>query len=276
MPMNSNNTKNGLFEHRVAAITGAGSGIGQQLAMQLAAEGCHLALADISEEGLQKTLQRLEGLDVKISTHIVDVADRTSVEQYAEAATKEHGGVNFLFNNAGVALGARIDAASYDDMHWLMNINYWGVVHGCTAFLPFLKQQQVAHIVNVSSVFGLFTAPYNGTYSASKFAVNGFTDALAQELSNTPVGVSCAFPAGIKTAIAENARMIDDPAANRSGKDLQHTIEKMFWTSAGQAAAEIIQGVRLQKQRILVGKGARWMDLARRLLPVNYTRLFKL
>ncbi|ARN75188.1 SDR family NAD(P)-dependent oxidoreductase [Oceanicoccus sagamiensis] len=271
-----NKTKNGLFDQRVAAITGAGSGIGQQLALQLATEGCHLALADISQDGLNTTLEQLKGLDVRITTHTVDVADQAQIEQFAATVASEHGGVNFLFNNAGVALGGRIDSVSDEDMHWLMNINYWGVVYGCRAFLPLLKQQQVAHIVNVSSVFGLFTAPYNGIYSASKFAVNGFTDALAQELRKSPVNVSCAFPAGIKTAIAKSARMIADTDANRSEKDLQRTIEKMFWTTAAEAATEIIDGVNRNKQRILVGKGAFWMDLARRILPVNYTRLFKL
>ena len=141
---------------------------------------------------------------------------------------------------------------------------------------PLLKQQKMAHIVNVSSVFGLFTTPYNGIYSASKFAVNGFTDALAQELRKTHINVSCAFPAGIKTDIAKSARIVADLDNNRSAKDLQTTIEKLFWTSAEQAAAEILKGVTKNKQRILVGKGATLMDIIRRLLPVNYSLFLKI
>jgi short-subunit dehydrogenase len=278
---NTTGFKDPIFKDKVAVITGAGSGIGQQLAIQLSAKGCHLALADISQAGLDKTQQLLsddadEKSAVKISIHIVDVADQAQMESFAATIATEHGAANYLFNNAGVALGARIDAVSYDDMHWLMNINYWGVVHGCTAFIPLLKQQKMAHIVNVSSVFGLFTTPYNGIYSASKFAVNGFTDALAQELRKTHINVSCAFPAGIKTDIAKSARIVADLDNNRSAKDLQTTIEKLFWTSAEQAAAEILKGVTKNKQRILVGKGATLMDIIRRLLPVNYSRFLKI
>ena len=290
---NTSSFKDARFKNKLAVITGAGSGIGQQLAIQLAAKGCHLALADISQAGLDKTQQLLaevlsndldddldDDLDiksaVKISIHIVDVADQAQMESFAATIATEYGAANYLFNNAGVALGARIDAVSYADMHWLMNINYWGVVHGCTAFMPLLKQQEVAHIINVSSVFGLFTTPYNGIYSASKFAVNSFTDALAQELRETHINVSCAFPAGIKTDIAKSARILADPDNNRSAKDLQTTIEKLFWTSAEQAAKEILTGVTKNKQRILVGKGATVMDIIRRLFPVNYSRFLKI
>jgi short-subunit dehydrogenase len=253
--------KDSIFNNKVAVIAGAvaGSGIGQQLAIQLSAKSCHLALADISQAGLDKTQQFLsddvdEKSAVKISVHIVDVADQAQTESFAATIATEHGAANYLFNNAGAALGTRIDAVSYDDMHWLMNINYWGVVHGCTAFIPLLKQQKMTHIVNVSSVFGLLTTPYNGIYSASQFAVNGFTDALAQELRETHINVSCAFPAGIKTDIAKSARIVADLDNNRSAKDLQTTIEKLFWTSAKQAAAEILKGVTKNKQRILVGR----------------------
>lgn len=273
--------KNATLQKRVAVITGAGSGIGKELAMQLAEEGCDLALADISQPGLDNIQRELrdvlvDGCPIKTTCHVVDVADLKQMQLFAEAVAKEHGGVNYVFNNAGVALGARIDAANYEDMHWIMNINYWGVVHGCTVFLPLLKQQETAHIINVSSVFGLFTAPYNGIYSASKFAVNAFTDALAQELKGTSVNVSCAFPAGIKTDIAKSARIIDDPANNQSAEELEQTIEKLFWTSASQAASEILRGTAKQKQRILVGKGATLMDIVRRLFPVGYARILKL
>ena len=266
------------FKGKVAAVTGAGSGIGQQLALQLAEQGCHLALADVSEKGLQQTeaLIRQAGSAVKVSCHSVDVSDREQVEAFADAVVSEHGAVHMLINNAGVALGARVEDASYEDMHWLMNINYWGVVHGCKAFIPHLRQQSQAIIVNVSSVFGLFSAPMNGVYSASKFAVRGFTDALAQELADSSISVSCAFPAGIKTAIAQSARMQVNASSEETEEQFKGAMEKMFWTTAEQAAAQIIKGARRGRSRILVGKGSGVMDLLVRLLPTNYRRLISL
>ncbi len=216
------------------------------------------------------------GRSPQATYHVVDVSDLEQMQVFAEEVSKRHGGVNYLFNNAGVALRARIDTASYKDIHCVMNINYWGVVHGCTAFLPLLQQHESAHIVNLSSLVGLFTAPYKFFYSASKFAVNALTGTLAQELKDTSVSVSSAFPAGVKTDIAKSARIIDDSENGRTAEELETTIEKLFWISAREAAAEILRGTSKKRQRILVGKGSSMMDIVRRIFPVGYPRILKL
>lgn len=263
---------------KVAVVTGAGSGIGRSLAQQLAAAGCHLALADINDKALEQTHLTIESAGAKsatltISLHNIDVSNRQQVEDFSQAVADQHGKVNLLFNNAGVALGAAVADASYDDMHWLMNINFWGVVHCCKAFLPLLKQSGDAHIVNISSVFGLMAVPTQSIYNASKFAVRGFTDALRQELLAQGVGVSTAFPAGIKTSIAQNARLSMGAENEQSMMKRKQDIEKLFLTTADQAAIEILAGVKKAKPRILVGRGSSVIDFATRLTPVHAGKL---
>ena len=207
------------FSGRVAAITGAGSGIGRALARELARRGAHLALSDVDETGLAETVALCEGNGVKVTSHRVDVADRAAVFAWADQVATEHGKVNLVFNNAGVALAATIDEGSVEDIEWLVGINYWGVVFGTKAFLPHLKAAGEGHIVNLSSVFGLISVPAQSAYNASKFAVRGFTDALRMELEIEGCGVSSTtvHPGGIKTNIARNARM--DPSAEMLSGD---------------------------------------------------------
>ncbi|HEX5097492.1 MAG TPA: SDR family oxidoreductase, partial [Acidimicrobiia bacterium] len=180
----------GRFAGRVAAITGAGSGIGRALAEDLARRGAHLALCDVDEAGLAATVTRCEGVGVKVTSQRVDVADRAAVEAWADQVVADHGRVNFIFNNAGVGLGATVANMTYDDFEWLMNINFWGVVHGTQAFLPHLKSSGDGHVVNISSIFGLVSVPTQSAYNAAKFGVRGFTDALRIELETDPCGVS--------------------------------------------------------------------------------------
>jgi NADP-dependent 3-hydroxy acid dehydrogenase YdfG len=259
------------FTGKVAVVTGAASGIGRCLALQLAQQGCHVALADIDEEMLSQSRDEIvaqldSGSEVKLTLHRLDVANQAQVEDFAKDVVAQHGKVNLVINNAGVALGAAVDRAEYDDMHWLMNINFWGVVHGCKAFLPFLQQSGEGYIVNVSSVFGLMAVPTQSIYNASKFAVRGFSEALRIELLDQPITVSTAFPAGIKTNIAKNARVVD--ADEHSTDDRKDDMEKLFITTAEDAAKEILAGVKKSKPRILVGKGAGWVDFLTRLMPV--------
>jgi short-subunit dehydrogenase len=185
--------------------------------------------------------------------------------------------VNLLINNAGVGLGSLFKDASLDDMRWVMDINYWGVVYGCKAFLPLIKKTGGSTIVNVSSVFGLVTVPMSTAYCSSKFAVRGFSDALRHEVGymGSDIKVACAFPSGIKTAIAQNSKVTLHTKSKTSVEQQKANMEAHFLTTPEQAAMDILNGVRKGKSRIKVGKGSTLMDLASRLFPVNYIRFFK-
>ncbi len=197
------------FSGKVAAVTGAGSGIGRALAVELATRGCHVALSDVDDAGLAETVALVEQSapiagSVKVTTAHVDVADREAVEAWAAGVMTEFGRVNLIFNNAGVALSANVGAMTYDNFRWLFDINFWGVVHGTLAFLPHLKASGDGHVINISSVFGLLGIPSQSAYNAAKFAVRGFTDALRTELDIEQCGVSATtiHPGGIRTNIA--------------------------------------------------------------------------
>jgi NAD(P)-dependent dehydrogenase (short-subunit alcohol dehydrogenase family) len=266
------------FENKVAAITGAGSGMGRGLALALAKGQCHVALSDIDEVGLRDTVRQLSGLGVRVTSQKVDVADRDAVYAWADQVVGEHGKVNLIFNNAGVALGSTVEKMSYEDFEWLMDINFWGVVYGTKAFLPHLQASGEGHIVNVSSVFGLAGIPTQSAYNSAKFAVRGFTESLRQELDMMACGVSASsvHPGGIKTSIARSARMDEsmrDLGLGKPGDDTREKFEKSFITSADKAAEEILAGVRRNKRRILVGPDARVYDWMVRLLPTAYQRV---
>jgi short-subunit dehydrogenase len=260
---------------RVAAITGAGSGIGRALALDLAGRGNHLALSDIDEEGLEETRKRAEAAGVRVTATRVDVADREAVEAWATASGEAHGGVSMVFNNAGVAVGGDLRNVSFEDFHWLMNINFWGVVHGTRAFLPLLDQEPSAHIVNISSVFGIISVPTQGVYNAAKFAVRGYSEALRMELEieGSAIGVSCVHPGGIRTNIARSARY--DKALGRDGDELADEFDAMARTTPEQCAATILRGVERNAPRILVGADARLIDAIQRLAPTGYQRVVK-
>jgi short-subunit dehydrogenase len=266
------------FRGRVAAVTGAGSGIGRALARGLAARGAHLALSDINGASLAETVTLCEGLGVKITSHTVDVADRGAVYAWADQVVADHGRVNLIFNNAGVALAASIEAMSYEDFEWLMSINFWGVVHGTKAFLPHLKAAGEGHVINMSSVFGLISVPGQAAYNAAKFAVRGFTDALRMELELNPCGVSCTtvHPGGVKTNIARNARVVPSVAATLSHPDAAaDEFDKMARTTAESAARQILLGVTRDRRRVLVGPDAAVIDLVSRLPAVATQRLIE-
>ena len=258
----------GPFAGKVAALTGAASGIGQALAEALARQGAHLALVDVDEDGLTATAERCEGHGVKVRTRVVDVADAGQVQAWADAVIDEFGGVQLVVNNAGVALGATVEAMSLDDAHWLMDINFWGVVHGTKAFLPHLLAAGEGHIVNVSSVFGLMSIPTQSAYNASKFAVRGFTDALRLELelADTAVRCSTVHPGGIRTGIVRNARFHDASTGLAGGPDERaDRFAKAARTSPERAAEVILDGVARDRRRILIGLDARIFALLARL-----------
>jgi NAD(P)-dependent dehydrogenase (short-subunit alcohol dehydrogenase family) len=260
---------------KIAVVTGAGSGIGRALAGELARQGCHVALADVSEAGLAGTLDRLRGLPVNVTTHLVDVANRPEVEALAADVVERHGAAHILVNNAGVAVAERAENIPYEDFEWLMGINFWGVVYGCTAFLPHLRAAGEGHIVNVSSVFGLISVPTQAAYNASKFAVRGYTEALGQELAGSRISVSCVCPGGIRTAIVRNARVPDASGTMPDKKELAGTFENLARTSAEEAGSTIVRGIIENRKRILIGPDARLISLIVRLFPVSYPAFLK-
>ena len=266
------------FKGRVAAVTGAASGIGRALAKDLARRGAHLALADIDDVGLAETVAQCEGLGVKITSQHLDVADRQAVYAWADRVVADHGAVNLVVNNAGVAmLGAMVESMSYQDFEWLMNINFWGVVYGTKAFLPHLKTSGEGHIVNVSSAFGLISFPSQSAYNAAKFAVRGFTDSLRMELEieKAPVSVTTIHPGGIKTNIVRNAR-IDPASVSEIGGDVEKArrdAERPFITSPQKAARQILAAVQRDRRRALIGPDAKVIDFVSRLPAGFYQRM---
>jgi NAD(P)-dependent dehydrogenase (short-subunit alcohol dehydrogenase family) len=266
------------FRGRVVAVTGAGSGIGRALATELARRGAHLALADIDDAGLAETVSRCEGYGVKITSQHLDVADRVAVYAWADRVVADHGAVNLVVNNAGVALGATVESMSYEDFEWLMNINFWGVVYGTKAFLPHLKASGEGHVVNLSSVFGLISVPSQSAYNAAKFAVRGFTDTLRMELEieGAPVSVTTIHPGGIKTNIARNARM--DPSVTDMAGDPEKArgdFERLFITSPEKAARQILVAVQRDRRRALIGPDAKLIDFVSRLPATLYQTLLE-
>ncbi len=265
------------LDDKVAAVTGAGSGIGRALALELARRGCRLALSDVDVAGLAETERLVDGRSRSLTTAVVDVADETAVLTWADQVVADHGRANLVFNNAGVALSGTVAALSTDDYRWIMGINFWGVVHGTKAFLPHLEASGEGHVVNISSVFGLTAQPLMSGYNASKYAVRGFTESLRQDLDLTGscVSATCVHPGGIKTNIARAARM-DASTARATGTTSDaaaREFEKSFITSAAKAAEVIVEGVRKDKRRVLIGPDARVLDVMGRVAPAGYQRI---
>lgn len=266
------------FSGKVAAITGAGSGIGRELALQLARRGCHLALCDVNEKGLAKTVEVARRMKIKVTDTRVDASDREAVYEWADRTAEEHGKVNLIFNNAGVALGSTIEGGSYEDFEWLFDIDFWGVVYGTKAFLPCLRASGEGHVVNVSSVFALISIPGQAAYNASKAAVRAFTEALRMELemSGAPVSATSVHPGGIKTNIANTSR--EDASLEDLGLDAKNSREKfndLFITGPDKAAATILRAVERDKRRVLVGPDAYVIDAMARLMPSRYQDVVK-
>lgn len=258
---------------KVAAITGAGSGIGRATAELLARNGCHVAVSDVNEQGLAQTAERCRAHGVQVHTARVDVAQRAAVHAWADDVARGLGAVHIIINNAGVSLGATVEDTRYEDFEWLMNINFWGVVYGTKAFLPHLQAAGEGHIVNISSVFGLIGVPTQAAYNSAKFAVKGFTEALRQELEveYPTLGVTCVHPGGIKTNISRSARIV----IRKGWVDENATadFEKFFSTTPERAASDILSAILKNRRRQLVGWDAVFIDLMQRLMPTFYQRL---
>jgi short-subunit dehydrogenase len=256
-----------------AAVTGAASGIGRALALELAARGCDLALADRDEAGLQAVAAEIgKSGSQKVTVHRVDVGEPAEIEAFAQAAIAGHPGLNILVNNAGVTLLGQFNEIDQAQMDWLMNINFWGVVHVTRAFLPHLARQREAHIVNLSSIFGIIAPPGQTAYAASKFAVRGFSESLRHELqmAASPVKLSVVHPGGVATNIVRNSRTGVGVTDNERRAQAIEWFDTAAKTTPAAAALRIIKGIETNAPRILIGTDARLMDLLQRFRPGTY------
>ena len=264
------------FKNKVAAITGAGSGMGQQLAVLLAKAGCHLSISDVNEKGLAETVELVKPYNVRVTSKKVNVAKLEEVRAWAADTVQNHGSVNMIFNNAWVALGSTVEGANYEDLEWIMGINYWGVVYGTKEFLPYIKKTGEGHIINTSSLFGLTAQPTQSAYNSSKFAVRGFTESLRQELDIENCGVSalCVHPGGIRTNIANDARMNDSlKSLGMNPEKSAKAFNKLLRMPAEDASQQILDAVLKNKRRLLIGNDAKAIDLMQRILPTGYQKV---
>lgn len=284
------------YRDHVAAITGAGSGMGRELAIHLAKMGCHVALSDINAEQLAQTQELLVGYDIKATTTVLDVSNNEAVQAWASDVMTEHGKVNFIFNNAGVAFSSTIEGCSISELEWVMDINFWGVVYGTKAFLPLIKNSvkqselssdnkdgksrqsaEHGHIINISSLFGLTAQPSYSAYNASKFAVRGFTESLRQELDIQHCGVSatCIHPGGIKTNIANSARGNDSVSSvgMHTGDKAIKSFNKLLKFDASEAAWVILHAAATNQTRCLIGNDAKIVDAVQRVFPASYSKI---
>ncbi len=263
----------GGFAGKVAAVTGAGSGIGQALATELARRGAMLAISDVDADGLARTERQIRGIGAHVRSDRLDVTEREAVLSYADTLAGHFGKVNQIYNNAGIAFFGDVEVTAFKDIERVMDVDYWGVVNGTKSCLPHLIASGDGHVVNVSSVFGLFAVPGQAAYNAAKFATRGFTEALRQEmaLAKHPVKVTCVHPGGIKTAIARNATAADGVDADELAKTFD---KKLANTTPEKAAKIILDGVRKNKARVLVGNDAKMFEIVIRAIGANYQSLF--
>jgi short-subunit dehydrogenase len=264
------------FQGSAAAITGAASGIGRALALELAARGCDVALADLDQEGLESVGRQITAAHGRrVTTQRVDVADPKQIEDFSTAAIAAFPTLNLLINNAGVALLGQFDEFDQAQMAWLMDINFWGVVRGTRAFMPHLRSRPQAHIVNISSIFGIIAPPGQSAYAASKFAVRGFSESLRHELAmnKSTVRLSVVHPGGIKTNIARKARSGSNLRESVNMSELGARFERLARTTPETAAQRIVHGIEHNEARILIGSDARYLDLIQRFRPSTYWAL---
>jgi hypothetical protein len=261
------------FAGKVAVVTGAGSGIGQALALELGRSGASLAISDVDLDGLAKTEEQLKAIGAAVRSDRLDVTEREAFLIYADHIKEHYGKVNQIYNNAGIAFTGDVEVTQFKEIERVMDVDFWGVVNGTKAFLPHLIASGDGHVVNVSSLFGLMAMPGQAAYNAAKFAVRGFTEALNQEmaLNRHPVKVTSVHPGGIKTSIARNALAADGVSAEAQSSFFD---KRLASTSPRRAAEIILDGVRKNKPRVLVGQDAVVLDALVRITGARYQRLF--
>jgi short-subunit dehydrogenase len=260
------------IEGGTAVITGAAGGIGAALAEALARRGAHLALADRDAAGLTRVAAAARATGVKVSEHVLDVADRAALEALPAAVLAQHGRVTMLVNNAGVALGGSFADLTLADVEWLFDINFWAPVRLTKAFIDVLAREKAAHIVNVSSLFGLIAPPGQTAYCAAKFGLRGFSESLRHELEGSSISLTVVHPGGIRTGIANSARMpqgIDPELAKARTAEFN----RLLVTPPAEAAAQIVRAIERREKRLLIGRDARMAERLQRLFPVTYWKL---
>lgn len=261
------------YKTKVCVITGAASGIGRALAVSLAESGAQLALSDINAEGLAETVEMVGGAN-RVMSDVFDMADAAAIAAYADKVETTLGKADYVFNVAGLTrLGSFVDTP-LESMEKVMNVNYWGVVRMTKAFMDQILAKK-GTLVNISSVFGLIGYAGQTHYCASKFAVRGFTETLAQELRGTGVGVCCVHPGGVATNVARNAKVDKMPLGDLTREELDVNFDKMAITPPEKAAQLILKGAAKKKRRILIGGDARFISLVSRLFPVAYTKILE-
>ena len=260
------------FTGKVVVITGAGSGIGRALALNLADRHARLALSDIDTDGLAETMRQVQGRGAQVRSDRLDVTERAAVLAYADDVVTHFGVVNQVYNNAGIAYNGNVEKSEFKDIERVLDVDFWGVVNGTKAFLPHVIASGDGHIVNISSLFGLIAIPGQSAYNAAKFAVRGFTEALRQEMliANHPVKVTCVHPGGIKTAVGRNATVAD-------GEDQQSFAEffdtRLALHSPEMAARTIVKGVAKGRARVVIGWEAKALDILARIIGSSYQRV---
>ena len=258
---------------KVAAVTGVGSGIGRALAVLLAQKGCDLALNELNDDRLAETVElcKKENSSIKIFSRSFDVSVEKEVRSFAANTINTFGKVDIVINNAGVALGpVKAENIKKKDFDWIMNINFWGMVYSTQAFTPYLKKQDEAALVNISSVFGLIGVAYQAAYCTTKFAIRGYTESLRMEVLNDApqLVVHTVHPGGIATEIANKQRwVLDTPEPKDSN------INDFLVMPPSRAAAIIVNGIQKKKSKILIGSDARQIDRVQRLFPEKYTKM---
>ncbi len=262
------------FAGKVAVVTGAGSGIGQALAVELARSGASLAISDVNAEGLAQTEQQVKAIGAPVKVDKLDVTEREAFQAYADAVNEHFGKVNQIYNNAGITYISTIEFSRFKDIEQVMDVDFWGVVNGTKAFLPHLIASGDGHIVNISSVLGLMALPGQPAYISAKFAVRGFTEALRQEMvvAGYPVGVTVVHPGGIRTSFGTNAVIAEGMGLDQD-QVLENFDQQVAKTTPEQAARAILAAVGKNKARVLIGSDARAADLMVRVFGARYGEL---